>query len=158
MRVLPNSCMSILGCAPRMSSSIWWKIRAKIGPLATVRRNISSCPKKNGSSLSAHLRFQPCLHRRPLRVNDAVHHRIALIAALQDHLLAQDTLAHRAQPFDGALRAFVAAVRLELHANRAQRLEGMPQQQILTYGIHGSAPDGTHQPCPADLQAIVRWH
>ncbi len=49
-------------------------------------------------------------------------------AIRQDHVIAQHALLDRADALDGFLRAFVAQVGFQLHADTAQRLEGMFQQ------------------------------
>src|SRR5690348_15530767 len=67
-----------------------------------------------GRGVGGQLRLQPGLHRRPFVVEDAVKDRVTQGAVVQQHVLAQDALAHGAQPFDGRLRLEVAAVRLEL--------------------------------------------
>ncbi len=70
-------------------------------------------------------------------------------------MLAQDALADGAEAFDGSLGAQVAQVRLELHPNRAEVLEGMAELKLLALCVHHGALVRRADPGPPDLQPAV---
>src|SRR5262245_9686013 len=61
-------------------------------------------------------RFELPLRLGPLRVDDAEVDGVADVAVGHDHVAAEHAFAHAADPLDRGLRAEVAAVGLELHA------------------------------------------
>src|SRR4051812_1901958 len=109
-----------------------------------------------GPSVGPQPLLEPRPHRRPLVVDDRVVRAVARRAAGQDHVLAEDALELGAQRDQGAARALVARVGLELHAAGAERLEGVAQQQQLGLRVDPRPPHGRRVPRVSDLEAQVR--
>jgi len=76
-------------------------------------------------------------------------------AALQDHVVAQQAFAGSAEPLNRFDRTFIARIGLELHADTAQRLENVSQQQVFTIRVDRRALESRVVPRPADLQPAV---
>jgi len=91
----------------------------------------------------------------PFRINDAVHHRIALITATRQHMFAEHALFHRAESFNRALRAKVARVGLELDAHAPERFKRVTQEQVLALGIDRGALYFRRQPRSANFQRAI---
>jgi hypothetical protein len=62
---------------------------------------------------------------------------------------------HRPQPQDRPPRSLVQRIRLQFQPHRAQRLERMPQHQVLRFRIHRRALPAPPHPGPANLQPRV---
>src|SRR5262245_7923464 len=92
--------------------------------------------------------------RGPLGVEDREIDRVALIAA-HVHVLAQRALADGAQSRDRVLRADVAPVGLERDPHAAERLEAVPQEEQLRFGVGRRAPVVPPEERRADLDLPV---
>src|SRR5260370_26449298 len=87
------------------------------------------------------LLFQPCLHRRPLALEDRVVRRIAGRAVGAGLESAEHAVEARAEALDGAAGAVVARVGLERDAQAAPRLEGVREHEQPCLRVH-------HPPLP----------
>src|SRR5512146_2176661 len=74
----------------------------------------------------------------------------------QDHMVPQHALLLGAQTLDRPLRTLVARVRLNLHADALQPLEGMLEQQVLAFGIDARPAIRRSVPCAANFKAPMR--
>ncbi len=74
---------------------------------------------------------------------------------MDDLVFAQDTFFERAQSLNRALRADVARIRFELHADAAERFKRVAQEQIFAFRVDGCAPDLRREPRPADFQSAI---
>src|SRR5688500_972933 len=73
----------------------------------------------------AELLFQPPLYIGPLGRKDAVVHAVPQASVPDDHMAAQNPFLDRTDPAQRGARLLVQCIRLELHANAAERLEGV---------------------------------
>jgi hypothetical protein len=98
-------------------------------------------------------------HRRPFTGEDAVDagvaQRAVRIGVAVDLVRAQHAVELGAQAFDAAPALVVEEVRAELHRDAVQRLEGVPQQQALAFGVERAALHPGAVPGGADLDAAV---
>src|ERR1700678_629913 len=95
------------------------------------------------------------LARRPF----AVEHReprLVAVAALDDHVLAKDSLESEAEALRGATRRRVEGVALPLVAAIAERLEDVTREQILRLGRAGRPLHRRRVQDVADLGDPVR--
>ena len=92
-----------------------------------------------------HLLFQPGLHFRPLRVDHAEVNGIAQPPVPTQHVLSKNAFLDRADAQNRITRLLIQRVRLQLHANASQSFEGMPQHQVLRFGVHHGALPGLSQ-------------
>src|SRR6188472_1705491 len=98
---------------------------------------------------------QAALDRRPLVVEHRVPGAVAVLSAADEHVLAVDTLEHRAHRLHRAAGAVVPRVGLQLDPATAPDLEGMAQHEQLRLDVHSGAPGIRMEPRPADLDRPV---
>jgi hypothetical protein len=101
------------------------------------------------------LRFQVALHLWPLFGDDAEDDRVAVTSAPHQHVIAQDAFLLGADARDGGARLQIRLVGLQHHAAGIHRFEGVPQHQILGFGVDGGALVRARDPRPADLHGAV---
>ena len=93
---------------------------------------------------------------RPLIVDDREHRDVAQPGPVgAPRVLAEDTLERGADARDGAPRALVPRVGLDLHAGRAERLERVLEQEQLGRRIDAGAMPPAAVPGVPDLDAPV---
>ena len=84
---------------------------------------------KHGTKESSfHHPFESFHHLRPLRIENGIEHRMADTPIGQDHVVAENAFFHSADSLDGFLRALVAQIGLQLHADATQRFKGVTEQ------------------------------
>src|SRR5438477_3663812 len=122
-------------------------------PLPRVRRSKTLMGRMLATRREAP--FEVRLHLGPLVVDDRVVGRVAHVAVLDQHVLAEDPLELRGKSGERRPGALVARVRLELDAHAAEPLEGVPQHQQLCLDVRARTPVGARKPSVADLEAAV---
>jgi hypothetical protein len=70
-------------------------------------------------------------------------------------VVAQDALERGADAQEGSPRAFVSGMGLELDPFGAERLEGVPQLEVLGLPVRATALEGRPDPGPTDLEPSV---
>ena len=99
--------------------------------------------------------LQRGLHRGPVVVDHRVPGGVAPLAAADDHVPAVDALELRRDRGQSSAGTFVLRVGLELDPPRAERLEGVAQEQVLGLGVRAGAPRRRVHPRVADLEPQV---
>src|SRR5262245_9611965 len=98
-RLPRGSCSAPKRCAttsPISSASCRWPTERTPSSAPARREWDKNCRHAAMLLRASQIDLQARLHLRPLVVEDAIHDRVALIAILHDHVLAQDALAHSA--------------------------------------------------------------
>src|SRR5262245_23260228 len=95
--------------------------------------------------------LQPRLHARPLRIDHAEPDAMPDPAGGRDDVVAERPLLLAADPQHRVTRLLVERVGLQLHPHAAERLEGVPQHQILRLSIDWRPLPRFGHPRPADL-------
>src|SRR5262245_28350906 len=115
-------------------------------------------PTWMGFILACFISLQPelqvALHVRPLRGEDAVHHRVPDRAVASRPVVADRAVLLRAQRLDGALRAEVEVVRPQPDDLAAQFLEAIFEQLQLARGVDVRTLAALRVPGVADLDAV----
>src|SRR5450432_3399509 len=110
----------------------------------------------NESSWPFELEAQVLPHRRPLALDDAEHHRIAIAAVGRDLVIAQHRILLRAESGDRGARRMIEPVRPEFDCDAFQFLEGVRHQEQLAFGIDRTALGTPRIPRVPDFQAAIR--
>jgi hypothetical protein len=121
-----------------------------------MRRSGIMAKLRGGSrARAARHRLQPRAHGRPVVVDDAVVHAVALVRVLREHVLAEHAFFRRADALDRTLGVRVPRVRLQFDAQTAERLERVTQEQVLALRVDRGALRARRQPRAADLEPPV---
>lgn len=103
-------------------------------------------------------RLEPATHVRPLRRQDAVHHRVPRGAIPPRLVVADHAVLRGAQRLDRPLRPAVVDVGPQPHDLAAEGLEGVAHEQQLAGGIDVAALPPRGVPGVADFDAVDRGH
>src|SRR5260221_1018614 len=94
--------------------------------------------------------------RRPLALDNAEHHRIAIAPVGRYLVIAQHPILLRAEPGDRSTRRVVEPVRAELDGDAPEFLERWCKQQQLALGVDRSALRAFRVPGLAAFQPASR--
>src|SRR6202008_1328053 len=100
--------------------------------------------------------FQMPLPRRPLALDDAEHHGVAIAAVGPDLVVAQHAVLLRAEAQDRLARGVIGPVRAELDRDAVERLECMRKKQHLAIGVGRGPLRPLCVPRVPDLETAVR--
>src|SRR5260221_8969450 len=93
--------------------------------------------------------------RRPLALDNAEHHRIAIAPIGRYLVIAQHPILLRAEPDDRSTRRVVEPVRAELDGDAPEFLERVRKQQQLALGVDRAALRAFRIPGVADFQPAI---
>src|SRR5438105_12691887 len=96
------------------------------------------------------------LHGRPLALDDAEHHGVAITAVARNLVITQHAVLLGAQPQNRLARRVIEPMGAEFDRDALQRFEGMGQEQELALGIDGATLHTLRVPGVANLEPAVR--
>src|ERR1700716_75991 len=150
--MLPEA-MSCLSASRSVRNS-----RVETGSFAALRwrkKSTSTPPRPRRLPRALELVAQVPLHRRPLSVDDAEDHGVALPAFGAHLMVTQDPVLLRAEPLDRRARGVIEPVGTKLDRDALQLLERMGQEHELALGVDRATLYTLGVPGMPDFQMAV---
>lgn len=102
-----------------------------------------------------HMPFKIGFNGGPIIITDGIDAGVAACAVGHFHMVSQDSIEFRAEPFNGVAALPIKRVRSKFDGHSPQSVKRMCEQQMFCVGIDATALNGFGIPCVADFKPFV---